>query len=153
MIYSLNMSRLLTEFTAKMPLPRPDPIPATARNMPGGAAQTPTTAMQMTGGQGYGANFVPLFVEIFRSAKGIFVDNTVEVFTKYTGGREIPFISQKSLETAAAEIGREIHNQYLISYSPNNKEEGGFHTIKVVVKRRNLEVRTRPGYWLAAVTQ
>src|SRR5258708_25416058 len=108
------MPRRLPEFTAKMPRPRPDPIPATARNMPGGAAQTPTTAAQMTGGQGYGANFVPLFVEIFRSAKGIFVDNTVEVFTKYTGGREIPFISPKSLPTPPAGICPPSHQQFLI---------------------------------------
>jgi len=133
--------------------PRPDPIPATARNVPGGGPQTPDTAIQMTGGAGYGANFVPVFVGIFKSVKEIFVDNPVEVFTKFSGGREIPFISQRSLETAAAEIGREIHNQYLIAYNPNNKEEGGFHTIRVTVKRRGLEVRTRPGYWLAAVVQ
>ncbi len=153
MIYSLNMSRMFAEFSSKPRYPRPDPIPPTARNIPGGGPQTPDSAIQMTGGQGYGANFIPVFVGIFKSVKEIFVDNPVEVFTKYTGGREIPFLSQKSLETAAAEIGREIHNQYLIAYNPNNKEEGGFHTIRVVVKRRGLEVRTRPGYWLAAVVQ
>jgi hypothetical protein len=49
------------------------------------------------------------------------------------------------------EIGREIHNQYVISYSPNNKEEGGFHELKVLVTRPDLEVRTREGYWLASV--
>jgi hypothetical protein len=37
-----------------------------------------------------------------------------------------------------------------LSYSPNNQTEGGFHEIKVIVNRPNLEVRTRPGYWVAA---
>jgi hypothetical protein len=36
-----------------------------------------------------------------------------------------------------------------LSYSPNNQIEGGFHEIRVVVNRPNLEVRTRPGYWVA----
>jgi VWFA-related protein len=150
MVYALNMSRFYTETMTGPAIPRPDPIPPGARHVPAGAANTPTTTAQLTGSQGYGANFVPLFAEIFRDVKGVFVDNPVEVFTKYTGGREIPFVTQKALEYAVAEIGREIHNQYLISYNPDNKIEGGFHTIRVEV-RGQYNVRTRPGYWLAAV--
>jgi VWFA-related protein len=153
MVYSLNMSRLFNELTTKPAYPRPDSIPATARNVPGGGVQTPTSVAQMTGTQGYGANFVPLFTEIFKSAKSIFVDSSVDVFTKYTGGKEFSFLSQRALEDAVGAIGREIHNQYLISYNPNNKIEGGFHTIEVTVRRRGLDVRTRPGYWAAAQPQ
>jgi VWFA-related protein len=153
MIYALNMSRLFNEFATKPAYPRPDPIPATARNVPGGGVQTPTSVAQMTGTQGYGANFVPMFVEIFKGVKAIFVDSSSEVFTRYTGGKEFSFVSQRALEDAVAAIGREIHNQYLISYNPNNKAEGGFHTIEVTVKRRGLDVRTRPGYWAAAQPQ
>jgi hypothetical protein len=50
-------------------------------------------------------------------------------------------------------ISEELHSQYLLSYQPNNQGEGGFHDIKVLVNRRNLEVRTRPGYWVAARPQ
>jgi VWFA-related protein len=151
MVYSLNISKIGAAFTSPTPYPRPDPVPPTARNVPGGGPQTPTSVAQMTGTQGYGMNFAPLLAEIFKSAKAVFVDDPLDVFTKYTGGKEFPFMSQKSLEHAVDEIGREIHNQYLISYNPNNKMEGGFHNIKVIVKRRGLDVRTRPGYWLAAV--
>jgi hypothetical protein len=42
-----------------------------------------------------------------------------------------------------------LHNQYLLSYQPNNLSEGGYHKIQVVVDRPDLEVRTRPGYWKA----
>ena len=150
MVYALNMSRFYTETMSKPGIPRPDPIPPGARHVPAGAVNTPTTTAQITGSQGYGVNFVPLIGEIFRDVKGIFVDNPVEVFTKYTGGREMGFVSQKSLENAVTEIGREIHNQYIISYNPDNKIEGGFHTIRVDVAGR-YNVRTRPGYWLAAV--
>ena len=150
MVYALNMSRFYTESMTNPAIPRPDPIPPGARHVPAGAVNTPTTTAQLTGSQGYGANFVPLFTEIFRDAKGIFVDNPVEVFTKYTGGREMGFVSQKALENAVGDIGREIHNQYIISYNPDNKMEGGFHTIRVDVNGP-YNIRTRPGYWLAAV--
>jgi VWFA-related protein len=151
MIYALNMSRLYNETMASVPYPRPDPIPAGARASPAGGTLTPTTQAQLTGTQGYGANFVPLFEEIFRAAKAIFVDNPAEVLTKYTGGREIGFVSERALQEAVSDIGREIHNQYLITYNPSNKQEGGFHNIDVIVRRPGLTVRTRPGYWLAAV--
>jgi len=60
------------------------------------------------------------------------------------------FVTQRSLENAVGDIGREIHNQYLISYNPDNKSEGGFHTIRVEV-RGPYNVRSRPGYWLAGM--
>jgi len=112
---------------------------------------TPNTVMQTTGGQGGSANFIPLLVEIFKDTKSIFVDNPVEVFTRGTGGTEFTFAKQKALEEAISKIGEEIHSQYLISYQPNNKEEGGFHEISVEVDRKDVKVRTRPGYWLASI--
>jgi VWFA-related protein len=150
-VYAVNISRLFTELTSKAPRPRPDPIPPAARPLPPGAPATPTSVAQISGLGGMSANFVPLLTEIFRGVKAIFVPNPVEVFTRYTGGKEFPFLTQRDLERAIAEIGTEIHNQYLISYTPNNMEEGGYHEIKVEVARRGLEVRTRPGYWLAAI--
>jgi len=81
------------------------------------------------------------------------VDDTLDVFTRYTGGKEYSFVSEKSLEKAVTGIGEELHSQYMLSYSPNNQTEGGFHEIKVVVNRPGLEIRTRPGYWVAARPQ
>ena len=43
-------------------------------------------------------------------------------------------------------IGEEIHGQYLLSYTPANTQETGFHRIRVVAKRVGVEVRSRPGY-------
>ncbi len=58
---------------------------------------------------------------------------------------------QRGLEDAVAKIGSELHSQYLVSYRPNNKEEGGFHEITVqIANRRDVKAHTRPGYWLAA---
>lgn len=151
MVYVLNVSRLYTTFTAKPGYPRPDPLPPGARHVPAGGANTPTVVAQMTGQPGYGADFVPVITEIFRAVKGVFVDNPVEIYTRYTGGKEFSFVSQSDLERAVQAVSREIHNQYILTYNPNNKDEGGFHKLRVEVSRPDLEVRTRPGYWLAEV--
>ena len=154
LVYALNMSRLFNELTAKPAYPRPDPIPAGARHVPAGGVIAPTAIAQATGTQGYGVDFVPLLTEIFRGVKSIFVDNPVEVYTKYSGGKEVAFVTQRDLESAIAEIGRELHNQYLITYSPSNRLDGGYHKIQVqIASRPDLQVRSRPGYWLAAVPQ
>jgi VWFA-related protein len=157
LVYALNISRVYTSLTAKAPPSKPDPIPVSARpTLVPGMPQTPTAMAQISGGAaGYGGGgaiqFLPVLTEIFRATKAIFVANPVEIFTRYSGGKERGFVSHTDLEKAVSEIGREIHNQYVISYSPNNKEEGGFHELKVVVTRPELEVRTREGYWLASV--
>jgi VWFA-related protein len=145
-IYSIDISHLMAELTGKAQPPRPNPIPATANHMPPGAVQTPTTVdIQQNSG-----NVIPLFVEIFKATKSLFVDDTLDVFTRYTGGKQYSFVSNKSLEKAVTAVGEEIHSQYLLSYTPNNQDEGGFHEIRVEVNRPRLEVRTRPGYWVAA---
>ncbi len=152
-LYSVNINRLVSSLTQKPAYPRPDPIPTTARPMPSGALVTPDTVAQMQGAPGQAANLAPLLKEMFLGVKAIFVDNPVEVFTKFSGGHEYTFVSQRDLERAVAEIGEELHTQYLLSYNPNNKMEGGYHAIRVEVNRPGLTIRTRPGYWLAAVPQ
>jgi VWFA-related protein len=150
LVYTINMNRLLNTLNAKTPVPRPDPIPASAHNVPAGGAPTPNSIMQNSG---WGANTVPLFVEIFRDVKSIFIDNPAELLTKYTGGTEYSFLTQHNLEDAVSKIGEELHSQYLINYSPNNKLEGGWHHIKVTVSTRSATVKTRTGYWLAGVPE
>lgn len=154
MVYALNVSRLYTALTSKPAYPRPDPLPPGARHVPAGGSIAPTEVARMTGTQGYGVDFAPLITEIYRGAKAVFVPNPVEVYTRYTGGKEFPFVSQNDLERSLEAVSRELHNQYLITYNPDNKTEGGFHRIRVEVTgpgRSGLEVRTRPGYWLATV--
>jgi len=111
---------------------------------------TPTELSQNTNT----GNIVPAFVEIFKGIKGIFVDNPSELYTKFTGGREYSFATQKGLDQVITDIGEELHSQYLLSYTPTNQDEAGFHTINVVVKGRpNLKIRTRPGYYIAGGAQ
>jgi VWFA-related protein len=148
--YSVDVSRMVTTLTQKAPVGRPDNNPPAMHPLPPGVAATPNTVMQTWGTQGGRAEFLPLMIELFRDAKAIFKDNPVEAFTKGTGGMELGFIKQRGLEDAINRIGEELHSQYLISYNPNNKDEGGFHKMQVqVAGHQEFKVLTRPGYWLA----
>lgn len=151
-VYTVNINRLISTLTQRPAAPRPDPVPPSARPLPAGAARTPENVAAYSG---YGSDATPLFVEIWRDIKGVFVSNAAEVLTKYTGGKEYSFVRQEALEQAIADIGEEIHSQYLISYNPNKEVrlEGGLHKIRVDVDRPGLKVRTRPGYWMAGIPE
>ncbi len=149
--YGVDMSRFMTTLTAPPPVPRPDNLPPAMHPLPPGVAATPTTVAQTYGLNGGRAEFVPMMVEVFRDVTAIFKDNPVEVFTKGTGGSEFGFHSGRTLDDAMQRVGEELHSEYTITYTPNNREEGGFHTITVAVTGRPdvKRVQTRPGYWIA----
>jgi len=147
-VYSVDMSHLVASLTSTAQPPRPDAIPPEARHLPAGQIGTQTTDAQNTMG-----DWTPALKEIFIAAKAIFIPNPLEVYTKYTGGREYSFMTQKTLERAVADIGEELHSQYLLTYSPNNQDEAGFHEIEVRILKPGLKVRTRNGYWLARVNE
>jgi VWFA-related protein len=147
-VYSVNMSRVLASLSTQAQPPRPNPIPLEGRHSTAGVIETPTTDSQAAMG-----NWTPVFTEIFKDVKGIFVPNPLAVYTRYTGGREYSFMTQKTLERAVADIGEELHSQYLLTYSPNNQNEAGFHEIVVQVQHPDLKIRTRDGYWLAGKPQ
>ena len=148
-IYSIDISSVIAGLTGKPLPPPPQAIPPTAQHLPASGPQTPTTMDQLYNN----GSVIPLFVDIFKAVKSIFVDDTLDVFTRFTGGKEYSFVSQRDLEKVTTALGAELHSQYLLSYTPNNLDEGGFHEIRVVVNRPSLEVRTRPGYWIAARPQ
>jgi VWFA-related protein len=154
--YSVDMSRLLSTLSAPPIQPRPDTDLPTSHTMPSNTPATPTSVEQTYGTGNVGSiQFIPAMIEVLKDIKAIFKDNPVELFTKGTGGSEFTFYRQKALEEAISRIGQELHSQYLISYSPNNKLEGGFHqiTVEVVNHPEIKRIQTRPGYWLAASPQ
>lgn len=151
--YAVDMSRFVTTLTAPTPTPRWDnrmPATAGAGAIPVGLPATPNTVMQTTGEEGGRAEFMPMMIELFRDAKAIFKDNPVEAFTKATGGTEYGFHSQRTLEEAFQKLGEQLHSNYFITYTPNNRTEFGFHKIVVDVPSRPdvKRVQTRPGYWI-----
>jgi VWFA-related protein len=144
-VYPVDVSHLLTSLTATPTPTRPNTIPPGGQYLPNGQVMTPTTDQQLNNN----GDWSPVFKEIFFAVKGIFVPNPLEVYSRYTGGREFPFYTQKGLEQAISDIGQELHNQYILTYNPNDKSEAGYHTIKVIVNKPDLKVFTREGYWLA----
>ena len=148
-VYWIDMSHLIGRLTAPAPDPRPDNSPPAMHPMPGGVPATPTTVDQAYGTNGGSAEFLPLLEEIFRDVKNIFKVPPATLYTKGTGGNQFSFATQKGLESAISEIGDQLHSQYLITYTPNNKEDGGFHHITVDVIGHDYVCQTRVGYYMS----
>ncbi|MCW5965679.1 MAG: VWA domain-containing protein [Bryobacterales bacterium] len=147
-VYAVNITQVLRQFTSKPQPPRPDPIPPEARGLYPGTVNTPTTVAQITGGQGGSAQFVPLIEELYRGVKGVFWRNPQEALVAATGGREFNFATLRGLEEALASLGEELHSQYILSYTPSTRDEGGYHEIRVVVDGYDSKwVKHRPGYF------
>ena len=147
-IYSIDMSHLLASLTATPPPPPPDNRPPGAVHLGGGAVNTPTTESQLALG-----DWTPLIKDIFNEAKSVFIKNPLEIYTAYSGGRQYWFMNQKTLDRAVSDLGTELHSQYLLTYSPNNQQEPGFHNIVVQVTKPELTIRTRDGYYLAGTPE
>jgi VWFA-related protein len=144
-VYAVDISKLRTAFFKKPDYPRPpnggippEALP-NARN-PGATSQTDVAQAQT----GNVLNGVP---PLLRSVRDIFKKTPAEAFSYFTGGKVYNFGTENGLEAALTDIGKDLNSQYLLSYSPNDKDEPGFHTIKVIVNRPGLKIRTRPGYW------
>lgn len=152
-VYAVDINQIARRLTEKPEPPRPDPLPPEAYNYPMGA-NTPDRVNQITG-RGNSIEIIPGLMEIYTDAKAIFKRNPVEVFTQGTGGRKYSFLKEHGLEDAIADIGNEIHSQYLLSYNPKpeTKLQGGFHQLQVTVDYPRARAKTKPGYWLAPVTQ
>ena len=142
-IYALDISALVALGSEKARQP-PPVLPTTAYHIPAGGALTPTTIDQNY----YMGNYVPAFIDLFQGVKNVFVDDMLDVLTRFTGGKQYSFVSNTDLENVIQKISEELHSQYLLSYVPSNQDERGFHEIRVVVNRPNLETHTRLGYWL-----
>ncbi len=147
-IYSLDVSRLVAGLTSTPQPSRPNTIPPGGQYLPNGQVMTPTLDQQLNNN----GDWTPVLKEIMTLVKGIFVPVTypLNVYTHFTGAREFPFYTQKGLEEAIADIGKELHNQYILTFSISDVHEAGYHSIKVTVDKPGLNVFTREGYWIAA---
>lgn len=141
-IYTIDISKVISELTATPQPNRPNAIPPEARPITAGVIQTATTDSQTNMG-----NWVPLLKDIFDVAKNIFVPNPLTVYARYTGGHQYAFDNQRDLERAVSNIGSTLHSEYMLTYQPNNLNEAGFHQIVVHVKHRDLKITTRDGYY------
>jgi VWFA-related protein len=64
-----------------------------------------------------------------------------------TGGRLFSVESTKDLSATFSKILEEFRMRYLVSYSPQGVDPGGWHRLDVRVKNRRVTVKARPGYF------
>jgi VWFA-related protein len=145
-IYAVDIGKYFSALMREPEDPRPiaGGLPPTAMPNPRGDVNTGTDIQQAYGN----GNYLNMAPSIWRGFRDIFKKTPEEAFTQYTGGTTYSFEARShTLEEAIASIGREVHSQYILSYTPNDQTEPGFHTIRVTVDRPGYEVRTRPGYF------
>jgi VWFA-related protein len=145
-IYAVDIGKYFSALMRQPedPRPRAGGLPPTALPNSRGDVNTETDIQQAYGN----GNYLNMAPSIWRGFRDIFKKTPEEAFTQYTGGTTYSFEARsRTLEEAISSIGREVHSQYILSYTPNDQTEPGFHTIKVTVDRPGYEVRTRPGYF------
>jgi VWFA-related protein len=143
-VYCIDISRVKTALLKKPDYPRPPNggQPASAQPNITGQTWSDTNVVQQMDGNAL--NGVP---PIYRGIRDLFKRSPAEAFTYFTGGQLYSFSNQRGLEDAMTDIGKNLNSQYMLTYNLNNKEEPGFHNIRVEVDRPGLKVRTRVGYW------
>src|SRR5437588_10321427 len=150
-IYSVGLSTTRAELQAKPKDTRPRITPPGIPPMPGppGTVQTPTSEENRYGNIDLMAAAVWAVKHIHDQVK----DHALEVAATATGRAHLATFTDRSIQKAIDEIGGELHSQYTISYTPAGSNAAGYHEIKVNIVRndaKNLKVRARPGYYLAA---
>jgi VWFA-related protein len=147
-IYSVGLSTTRSELKGK---PRDNaPVPIAPPGImtlppPPGTIQTPTSEENRNAG----VDLLGLAIWAVQHADNKVKDHAMEVACTATGGAHLSTYKDRSIEKAIDEIGGELHSQYTVGYAPSDANDIGYHEIKVDVDRKNLKVRTRPGYYVA----
>jgi len=63
-----------------------------------------------------------------------------------TGGRLYEIEKTANLSNVFLSVLEEFRHRYLISYTPNGVDRGGWHKLDVSIKGRKVVVKARPGY-------
>jgi VWFA-related protein len=74
-------------------------------------------------------------------------DSYLKELERRSGGKLLRADTLTSLPDAFAKIAAELRTQYAIGYYPINKaKDGKYRKIKVTCLRKNVILRSRPGY-------
>ena len=91
-----------------------------------------------------GPDYIGAIREVARLGKV----KTGDVLPAETGGRKMSFNTLHGLEGLLERVGDEIHNQYLLTYTPESRT-AGYHTIEVRLPGEpKSRIHARPGYWV-----
>lgn len=110
-----------------------------------GQVQTPTTEAQRQYGQ---VDILAAVMALVKTLHETGRESVNEVYAAGTGALHFSPHSRGALEQAISRIGQDLHNQYIITYRPSNREEEGFHRITMRVSRPDIRLRYRPGYYV-----
>lgn len=146
-IYPIYLSTLKSRFK-KPPMPAASPYPPGIDPIGAapGSVSTPTTYAQSN--VVITPNVLPLVVDLVIGIKNLIVKDALAVLAAGTGGEKYKPLTSNGLQQAIADIGEDLHSQYLLTYEPNNLNNSGiFHKIEVRVPYGNAKVRARPGYF------
>jgi VWFA-related protein len=75
--------------------------------------------------------------------------DTLRSLSEETDGRAI--VNRNTLAQGLAQITRDSSVYYLLGYNTDAPTDGKFHKIEVKVRRRDVDVRARRGFWAATV--
>ena|SRR5438045_950051 len=112
--------------------------------MPGTVQIQPTEDIRY----GYG-NLMNFNLWALKNVKDQITGHALKIAAAQTGGRHIATFGPTTMQKAVDEIGAELHAQYSLIYEPKGTNKTGYHKIRVYVKRHDLKVRARPGYYIA----
>jgi VWFA-related protein len=140
-IYSVGLST-----TAAMWKSKPEDRPAQLPPLPTGDQRQDEVNREMQNG---GANLMDMALWLLQTGKNAIGANSLAVASQSTGGLHIGTMKDRAIQNAMDAIGGELHAQYTIGYTPSPDQRGGYHEIKVTVDKAGVNVRTRPGYYLA----
>lgn len=150
-VYAATYSAILTAFTTKSSATGEPQLPKPPQK-PSDQTGTITGGPPACGPYGCPAPQLPppeQRVDLF-GAIGEFSrlgkKNTAQALTAATGGAAFSFARMKGLEDAIQKLGAELHSQYLLSFTPDDRSPG-YHRLDVRVSRDGTHVRARPGYW------
>lgn len=148
-IYAVGLSNTRALLQKKPEYKRPpNPAPDGTFGLPPrpGTVQTPSTENERYGNM----DLMALAAWLVQHVKDRITSQALEVAATATGGAHFGTWKDRSIEKAMDEIGGELHSQYTLTYSPSGAPTDGYHEINVNVDRKDLTVRARPGYYVAA---
>ncbi len=145
-IYGLGLSLTRATLTRKpedQVAQNPLDVNVTGPSLPG-RPSTPGSSQQSWG---VPANITQDLGTAARVAKSTVFKNDMQAFCRYTGGVFYTQWSTTALQVHLNEIASEVHSQYELAYVPDDLTRMGFHRIEVKVRRPDVKVRTRLGYF------
>jgi VWFA-related protein len=73
----------------------------------------------------------------------------LEQMAKTSGGRFFEVSKKETLDKIYADLDEELHNQYVLGYTPDKPDATpGYHKLQLVVRQKDAQVQTRDGFYL-----